>query len=1508
MPRPGGEADKFGNRYESLWVVDAALDIIDGDYSDLVLEPVGDEAAGVEFFRTNPSGTREYHSIKRQQAGGNWTISRLAQRSNSGRSILGDLMKKILAGADGVFSSGTSASELEELTGRAQASESIEEFEKRISGNGQFSGRFQDCIIPMCGGKKDAYFALRKIRVRTKNEPELTKDVERRVRSMFRMHSGQALNAKSVRLLMAEFTSQKLGTPLRADSFLLYLAGEGIVPSQLADDSTASQQLQKLNRSYLSEVNRFLINQAEINRRESKAAYRVLLEEGKSVMLEATAGGGKSCVLAQIVNRLNDHDIPTLVIRLDRLTEADNSAQAIGTMRGLPDSPTITLGEFAGNQPSVLCLDQLDALSIVSARQQSAWGAFQELLEEARNYPNMRILFACRSFDLEQDPGLRSLATDEDRVERMQIEELDEEAILSAIKARNLEVEPLDDKQMGILQVPLHLYLFLEVAPSGKPDFTSRGDLFDAFWEHKAKRVRVHLAGQDSAWTSAIATLCDAMSERESLTAPVYVMDDHREALDEMASEAVVYIQGDYIRFFHETFFDYSFARTFLRANRDLVQWLVSDEQHLFRRSQVRQVLAFLRDREYERIRYLSTLRSLLGHADVRFHIKKLVLDWLGAILDPTGDEWRIIEGLTEELKGHVWGVVHNSVPWFDLLQGIAMWRAWLNGDDEQQVDRVIGLLRAPRVLDARSTVVATLIAPFQGQSGKWRARLRKIVAGYGYSNPDSPEMEDLVITLIADGTLDDGAGYDEMGRDWWEVWYGLSSQKPAFVARVIGAWFDRQVHLADELGRSDPFSGSAELINYSQCSEDVIKNCAKGAPRELVRELFPRYLRLDKRTPKKWISAPTSSGNTDEQLREGLAEAMKILAKDDPTELDSIITMESLSESKWMSSIFLRAWSANPGFYADRIAGFLLELPSQRLDLEYDISWGGDTFVAVSRTAVAAASSICSDELFAALESAILDLSPDWEQEAKCTGRTELALLRALDKKRLSRRARRRINQLERRFPKVMERGAPQPLPEDPGFRPVESPVSEEDLRNMSDDQLLAAMLEYPDESPSFREGRFVGDAAQLSGEIAALARKDPERFVALMNRMDTRYQPIYFGAILRALARGEEGSVRTGSVDQACSILRRIRDLGVPVRGAEVAWAVDSLAGEGPSSDIVQMVCQIALEDPDPPEDNWQLPDTAMDPISQAINSARGAAAETLARLLFADRSRWEMLKSTVEQIIVDPVLAVRSVAVECLLAVLDTNRTDALTGFGKLCTGADSIFGTHFVRRFVSYAIFRDYQAVKPILLRMLKSSEPAAVRAAGSHVAAAALWMEEARGDEESALKMGEEARAGAALVYAKNIVDATVGTECEKRLQDFFADESEAVRKEASRCWSILDPDEIALRGSLIGAFVQSAGSSNDMKTLVYRLEGTRRHIPVQVCDLAEYAIKTYGSKASSLRFAEGGAATMLAKLVVRLHEETDDPMLRKRILNVIDKMAQAGFMGIDEQLKQHYDR
>ena len=261
MPRLGGEADKFGNRYESLWAVDAVLDLIEGEFAEAVFEAVGEEDSGVEFYRTTRSGTREYHSIKRQQSDGNWTVSRLTRESSPpGRSILGNLIRKIQAGAEGVFSSGTSASELEELTARAQASDSIWNFRQRIDQNGQLAGCFDGAIVRICGSEEAAYAALRRLRVRTKNEPELTKDVERRVRSTLQTYSGEPVDATAVRLLVADFITRSLGAQLTAESFLEHLANHGVLPSHLRADASIRQRIGRLNRRYLSEVNALLIN------------------------------------------------------------------------------------------------------------------------------------------------------------------------------------------------------------------------------------------------------------------------------------------------------------------------------------------------------------------------------------------------------------------------------------------------------------------------------------------------------------------------------------------------------------------------------------------------------------------------------------------------------------------------------------------------------------------------------------------------------------------------------------------------------------------------------------------------------------------------------------------------------------------------------------------------------------------------------------------------------------------------------------------------------------------------------------------------------------------------------------------------------------------------------------------------------------------------------------------------------------------------------------------------
>ena len=146
-----------------------------------------------------------------------------------------------------------------------------------------------------------------------------------------------------------------------------------------------------------------------------------------------------------------------------------------------------------------------------------------------------------------------------------------------------------------------------------------------------------------------------------------------------------------------------------------------------------------------------------------------------------------------------------------------------------------------------------------------------------------SAKMQQLLIDLVTDGTLDAPAPPGSFDRDIWTVLYGLSTEAPEFTARVVGAWFDRQVGRAAEQGSDDPFADDLGSAAQGQSSEHVIEESGKGAPREFAQELFPRLVRLEQRKPQQQTLAPGILGGPDRQIREVLIQAMSELARRDP-------------------------------------------------------------------------------------------------------------------------------------------------------------------------------------------------------------------------------------------------------------------------------------------------------------------------------------------------------------------------------------------------------------------------------------------------------------------------------------------------------------------------------------------------------------------------------------------------------------------------------------------------
>src|SRR5262249_29143627 len=151
------------------------------------------------------------------------------------------------------------------------------------------------------------------------------------------------------------------------------------------------------------------------------------------------------------------------------------------------------------------------------------------------------------------------------------------------------------------------------------------------------------------------------------LTAPESVLDAFPGAMDFLSSEGLIIRARRLIGFFHESFFDYIFARAFVTGNQSLFQLLTSTEQNLFRRTQTRQILETLRQDDAER--YIRELESVLRSEEIRYHIKLAVVQWLGTQPDPTEQEHTIVLKLQHgSFSSLVRFAMFGSVGWFERL------------------------------------------------------------------------------------------------------------------------------------------------------------------------------------------------------------------------------------------------------------------------------------------------------------------------------------------------------------------------------------------------------------------------------------------------------------------------------------------------------------------------------------------------------------------------------------------------------------------------------------------------------------------------------------------------------------------------------------------------------------------------------------------------------------------------------------------------------------------------
>jgi hypothetical protein len=1244
--------------------------------------------------------------------------------------------------------------------------------------------------------------------------------------------------------------------------------------------------------------------------------------EGSLGMVLDHAGGGKTVILRSVLLRLEEGGIPVLAIKADTLSGIKDSTQLAARLE-LPMSVGDSVRELAQQGLVVVLLDQLDALSMNLSRDQATLDVMLSTLATLRTIPNVRVISSSRTFDLKHDARLSGANPDK----TFNLVPLTPEQVETVLEKLGINPARLLPSHRTLLTTPLHLSLYARIVSERVADvpesFSTLQELYQALWQRYIATPPP--GGPPSAQCiAAIYLLVDAMQNNPQLTAPVAVLDGHDDAAHYLQQAGFIRQEHNNFLFAHQTLFDYCYARRFVASGRSISKTIFEGQQGLFERSQMVQVLAYLRGAEP--IAYRRELVQLFFSGKLRVHLRLLLMDWFGAVRALTDEEQDIARRLLSEpvdLPQFLLSASGNE-DWFDAWKAGDLLK-FLQQEEESIPDAVFWYLGS--MLEERASEVVALLRPHVGTTTSWNRRIVFCLARQSEWNSD--EAVDLLCLLLQIPTLQHGQDSDAT-----MCLYSLAKSNPTGLCRALRALLERRVlelttqatigEEAEPSTTDEKFSLSRALSRRSwneylfgeDSIGEMLEPAVKATPEAVVDILLPWYVQTCEKTageaeadsyPGDWVF---SSGWYDENLTEAavfslrITEALQHIARTDAEKFRAIARSLATVESLALQRVLVEAYLANPETYRDDIVEYFTT-DERRLAIgergarDYD-----------SVRLYGAVFSFADADQRNALESLVLTYQPRWETNGhEFRGYTQLHFLKSVPREFLSAEAMRRLGELERRFPDY------EPTkPHGVAFDWVGPPIEQSAITKMSDDQWLGAMNKYND---GFRRtssmNPFKGGVSELAGALITEAKDNPERFYQLSLRFDDSISFKYVQALISALSESPEAPA-TWLFD----VIRRFSGRIQQDDRRGICWALNKRSKDNVPDDLLDLVSTWALHDPDPSEDDWNSSDSygnkfhQGDPYNQGINTNRGASIETVClSSLQRKHPQTDRALNLLETTASDQSTAVRSCVVEGLVWALHRGEDErTLNTFDRVMDGHPRLLQLAVTHRFLDNSYRKHFPRIRPFVEEMFADTTDEITRQNGAAIAClAAFDFEEAKDLEERAMSGDRIMRRGAAQVYARQLNNPRLREVCRDKLLLLMHDADEDVRSSVGNCFQFLEYKDFAPLKEFIQEYIVSPSLAVSSRQFVKYAKTIAADEHILALEIAERILDSGSFR--NLNMNKRGATLAdegdLTTLVLTAYTHAADEPTKARAMEVFERLLLAGSYAARTAL-QDWDR
>ena len=1499
----GGVADKVGNRYERKWAVRQLLHILAGTAEEIHLEVFGIDGAEFSLKR---DGIYEWHQVKRTNAGAKYTphivggiLSKLSQQYKNGEKVF--------------FITTEHAGDLSSLCDNVKVVQNVAEF---LIGASQKTltnfGKFRDTVSAT--NDAEAFQWLQNTNIEGMSEETLTRTNLDVARLTFSTSPQNALDA------LSDIIDENIGQILTADHIWQLLVKRRVMP---APQVTTDQFLAYCRETYTSYEHSqcFDIGGNILVRDETSEITSNIVSAASSTLtfLQGGAGQGKTCILFQTAKELSDSGWLTLIIRSDRDGQINSALnyQEHGKKIPLPQA----LSQCSQDNKVLVIIDQLDAVSDVSGRHPEKFNDLAPLLRQISNLPNVHLVIGCRTHDLKFDSRFRMLKYEFETVRKqnafdIKCRPLSEKIINNTLELLGINPQKLSSRTKTILSSPSQLYIFAQLASELSPDelnFSSIHSLLSKYWGFKKKEYSSNFPQEN--WNGTISVIVEILNKKQSLSISKRFLEDHETSVDALISCGILIEDGNkQIAFFHETMFDYAFARHQAKSDHSVSDWLLSTDQHLFQRGQLRQILLYLRSSDL--IEFRKDVVEILEHNGIRPHLKSTTFQTLNLLTDPAIEDWEIVAPYWLD-RSHIMhkialNVTLLNIYWAKMLDEEGQLRKILTNDNDEIFNQGISILRGifnqyPEIIAKHALWILKNCPKHESYVG----HLLSVIAWDGCP----PELLPVLEKTLTLGLHDHGKS-----RNLEDFWSFLDRKKvitDEVAANLMGVFLNSALErgvLKKQLGTCLHGAGKRILQIAETCPDKYII-----AILPIQMEIFKLY-----GTNQGWYDSTyrlwrgfedLNVTDVENILQYGLALALGHLAQNHPKDAFEIAKTLIATNTRTGDAIILMAAESVPN---ENIVPLVMELFKISLNKteNYSLFYSLENYWANCFQKIY---SYISEKDLRLLEKEILNIFPKEEKDPHNAikrikerlptfyGATQYTLLFGLRDATLSYKTRMRLLEWERKFQREpsldrnMSWGGM-----------VGSPLPKISHEKMSDKQWLSAMRkEWPDWAHRRRkkiDGHLPGGASELaSNGLRQQAKINPTRFTRLfLDHFDETIPSPYWGAIINGISDAE--TLENSLIDKVLAKAYRHKDdetLKSIIRGFE------KYTSQGLSKDTISILVEIAINASDPEQELWQEETQDEfyyngDPSFNGINTVRGQAAQAIHQFLYEFPEEYPQVKRAIRAGLTDKSAAVRSCAIYICPYLSYHKLDDGFKYFTNAVASTPRLLTTNGARHCFKWFIEKKWLAVRPIIEKMALSDEQTIAEEGTILIGFA--WLDGLidNADMIQYLEGSKFNRIGLATVCAANFKTKEYREKCLLHLSHFFHDDSKEVRESAEGFVGNINEGDIEAFTDMIIKYLESPAYSDD-HMFFYQLEEAASVPAHLLLTAADAFLKSKAKELSDMRTSTPMSAETLSKLLLGAYNNTNDINLQSACLDRIDQLTLNGAYGLDIVLSE-YDR